>query len=72
MKKLLILLALALPLSLSAAPARITVSGHVHDSVTGETLIGEHDVLKSLQLLPGVQGGNEGFAGLYVRGGEPD
>ena len=179
MKKLLILLALALPVMLSAAPARITVSGHVHDSVTGETLIGagvvfeeaqvltgaatnnygfysltlssatvggrgkisfsysyvgyetlvvevpftrdtvinvtltpamelegsvvtarrdagikssylgaidvplehirnapallgEHDVLKSLQLLPGVQGGNEGFAGLYVRGGGPD
>ena len=179
MKNLLLFLALALPLTLSAAPARITVSGHIHDSETGETLIGagvvldqaqvltgaatnnygyysltlssatvggrdrislsysyvgyetqvieipfvrdtvinvtltpslelegsvvtarrdagikssylgaidvpldhirntpallgEHDVLKALQLLPGVQGGGEGFAGLYVRGGGPD
>lgn len=36
------------------------------------TLLGETDVLKSLQLLPGVQGGNEGFTGLFVRGGGPD
>lgn len=35
-------------------------------------LLGEVDVLKSLQLLPGVQGGTEGSAGLYVRGGGPD
>ncbi len=35
-------------------------------------LFGESDVLKAVQLLPGVQGGNEGFAGLYVRGGGPD
>ena len=35
-------------------------------------LLGETDVLKSLQLLPGVQSGNEGTAGLYVRGGSPD
>ena len=35
-------------------------------------LFGETDVLKALQLLPGVQGGTEGSAGLYVRGGGPD
>lgn len=35
-------------------------------------LLGEVDVLKVLQLLPGVQGGNEGQNGLYVRGGSPD
>ena len=35
-------------------------------------LFGEADVLKSLQYLPGVQGGTEGFSGLYVRGGGPD
>lgn len=35
-------------------------------------LLGEVDVIKAVQLLPGVQGGNEGFAGLYVRGGGPD
>ncbi len=35
-------------------------------------LFGERDVLKVLQLLPGVQAGGEGQSGLYVRGGSPD
>jgi hypothetical protein len=35
-------------------------------------LLGEADVLKSLQLLPGVKGGTEGTSGIYVRGGSPD
>jgi hypothetical protein len=35
-------------------------------------LLGEVDVLKALQLLPGVQAGGEGQNGLYVRGGSPD
>ena len=35
-------------------------------------LLGETDVLKALQTLPGVRGGREGTAGLYVRGGSPD
>ena len=35
-------------------------------------LMGEVDVLKTLQLLPGVQSGSEGMSGLYVRGGSPD
>lgn len=35
-------------------------------------MFGETDVLKALQLLPGVQSGTEGTAGLYVRGGNPD
>ena len=35
-------------------------------------LLGEVDVLKSMQLLPGVQSGGEGQNGLYVRGGSPD
>ena len=35
-------------------------------------LMGETDVLKTLQLLPGVQSGGEGQNGLYVRGGSPD
>lgn len=33
---------------------------------------GEVDVLKAIQLLPGVQSGSEGSAGIYVRGGGPD
>ncbi len=35
-------------------------------------LLGEKDVLKAIQLLPGVQKGGEGSTGLYVRGGGPD
>ena len=35
-------------------------------------LFGEKDVLKGLQLMPGVQKGTEGQTGLYVRGGGPD
>ena len=35
-------------------------------------LLGEVDVLKAIQLLPGVQSGGEGQNGLYVRGGSPD
>jgi hypothetical protein len=34
--------------------------------------MGEKDVLKVIQLMPGVQKGSEGNAGLYVRGGGPD
>ncbi len=35
-------------------------------------LLGEVDVLKAIQLLPGVQSGTEGTSGFYVRGGGPD
>ncbi|MEG1556567.1 MAG: TonB-dependent receptor, partial [Bacteroidales bacterium] len=35
-------------------------------------LFGEADVLKSIQLLPGVQSGGEGNSGFYVRGGGAD
>ena len=34
--------------------------------------LGEKDVLKVLQLMPGVQKGSEGQTGIYVRGGGPD
>jgi hypothetical protein len=34
--------------------------------------MGEVDVLKTIQLLPGVKGGAEGNSGFYVRGGGPD
>ena len=35
-------------------------------------LFGEVDVLKTIQLLPGVQSAGEGNTGFYVRGGGPD
>ena len=48
------------------------------NELTGATIdklpviMGEADVLKVMQLLPGVQGGVEGTSGIYVRGGGPD
>ncbi len=36
------------------------------------SLLGEADIIKTIQLLPGVQSGSEGMSGLYVRGGGPD
>ncbi len=35
-------------------------------------IAGEEDLLKTIQLMPGVQGGMEGTSGIYVRGGTPD
>lgn len=35
------------------------------------SILGEADVMKAIQLMPGVQAGMEGSAGLYVRGGGP-
>ncbi len=35
-------------------------------------ILGEVDVLKAIQLLPGVKNGGEGSSGFYVRGGGPD
>lgn len=35
-------------------------------------LMGEVDILKSIQLLPGIQSGSEGNTGFYVRGGNAD
>lgn len=36
------------------------------------SLTGEIDILKIIQLLPGIKSGNEGSTGIYVRGGSPD
>lgn len=35
-------------------------------------LLGEVDIIKTAQLMPGIQSGSEGSSGLYVRGGGPD
>jgi hypothetical protein len=34
--------------------------------------VGEADIFRSLQLLPGISGVNDGSSGFYVRGGTPD
>ncbi|MBN2744905.1 MAG: TonB-dependent receptor [Marinilabiliaceae bacterium] len=36
------------------------------------SFMGEPDIIKAMQLFPGIQSGNEGFSGLYVRGGSSD
>lgn len=35
-------------------------------------LLGEPDIMKTIQMMPGVQAGTEGSAGVYVRGGGSD
>jgi hypothetical protein len=35
------------------------------------SLLGEHDLVKALQLMPGIKMGREGTSGMYVRGGSP-
>jgi len=44
----------------------------VNQIKTLPVFMGEADVMKTLQLMPGVQSGSEGSSGLYVRGGGPD
>ena len=49
-----------------------TVTMSVEKIKTLPVLLGEVDILKTLQLLPGVQSAGEGSSGFYVRGGGPD
>jgi outer membrane receptor for ferrienterochelin and colicin len=35
------------------------------------TILGERDLVKALQLIPGIKMGKEGTSGMYVRGGSP-
>lgn len=53
-----------------AQMGRIDLPIHLIKNVPA--FLGEKDVLKALQLLPGVSGGGEGQSGIYVRGGGPD
>jgi len=60
----------------------VVSSGYIgragHISITADEILSppavfsEPDVLKTLQMMPGVQGGMEGTAGIMVRGGGPD
>jgi hypothetical protein len=40
--------------------------------VDAPALFGESDLMRGIQMLPGIQSGSEGFTGLFVRGGGPD
>ncbi len=58
----------------NGAAARGSAGVHqleMHEIVDNPVMLGEKDVLKSLQLLPGVSNPREGFGGLFVRGGTP-
>ena len=41
------------------------------DVLSTPSLLGEPDLVRTLQLLPGIQSVNEGNSGIYVRGGSP-
>lgn len=49
-----------------------TVELNMEQIKTIPVLFGEVDILKTIQLLPGVGGAGEGNTGFYVRGGGPD
>jgi hypothetical protein len=49
-----------------------TVSLPIKQIKSLPAFMGEVDILKSIQLLPGVQSAGEGNSGFYVRGGGPD
>lgn len=49
-----------------------TISISMEKVKTLPVVFGETDILKTLQLMPGVQSAGEGTSGFYVRGGGPD
>lgn len=51
-------------------PGKMEVNPQIVSSMP--TLMGESDLLKAIQTLPGVKNGTEGSSGLYVRGGNVD
>ncbi len=50
-------------------PGKITLKQA--EVLSTPTLFGEPDLVRTLQLLPGIQSVNEGNSGIYVRGGSP-
>ena len=54
----------------NAQMGRVDLSMNLIRSIPA--FLGEVDILKAIQLLPGVQSAGEGNAGFYVRGGGPD
>ncbi|BDC99987.1 TonB-dependent receptor [Persicobacter psychrovividus] len=56
-------------MKLSGEPGRMAISPA---QLRGLPSLGEKDIFRSLQLLPGISGTNETSSGLYVRGGTPD
>lgn len=73
-----------LPNELRRVTVKSTKGNHLTQPVTGyerfllkdtrnlPALLGERDILKTLQLLPGVKSAGDGNSGFYVRGGSAD
>jgi ferric enterobactin receptor len=57
---------------LISASANIGKLSFSPDEIAALPGLGERDIFRSLQLMPGISGSNEASAGLYVRGGTPD
>ncbi|HCQ16242.1 MAG TPA: TonB-dependent receptor [Cryomorphaceae bacterium] len=53
-------------------PQMSTIQLSTKDIKNIPAFLGEVDVIRAIQLLPGVQSGSEGTTGFYVRGGSPD
>lgn len=53
-------------------PQMSTVDLSVKEIKKIPAFLGEVDIIRAIQLLPGVQSGGEGTTGFYVRGGSPD
>lgn len=53
-------------------PQMSTINLSIKDIKSVPAFLGEVDIIKTIQLLPGVQSGGEGTTGFYVRGGSPD
>jgi len=53
-------------------PEMSTIEISVNQVKNIPAIAGETDIMKAIQLMPGVQSGGEGQSGLYVRGGSPD
>jgi len=67
------------PVEISTTPGEIGLRSRMsridlqfQEIVSTPVLLGESDVLKTIQLLPGVQSGTEGQSGVFVRGGSID
>ncbi|OGG02933.1 MAG: hypothetical protein A3F83_16320 [Candidatus Glassbacteria bacterium RIFCSPLOWO2_12_FULL_58_11] len=65
-------------ITVTGQPQTVEVTGNVSQVVVDPAELikmpnlGEIDIFRSLQLLPGISGVSDGTSGLYIRGGTPD
>lgn len=56
-------------MEVTSEPAQVRISPR---QIATLPALGETDIFRALQLLPGISGVNDGSSGLYIRGGTPD